>query len=78
MKAQAPDATSLDEFAAKKPEWIGIGRYDMTGFGSRGFGVDYDQRVLAMIRARYRLVKAWRQPDYAFVLLRRLPDPSHP
>jgi hypothetical protein len=61
----------LRELATKQPEWIAIVPRDMREFGSRGFGVDYDQRVAAFIRARYAVVASWKRPRSWLLLTKR-------
>jgi len=40
-------------------------------FGSQGFGIDYNQRVLALVTAKYHVTKGWRSPDGFTVLMMR-------
>lgn len=70
-----PQAESriLRELETKRPEWIAIVPRDMTEFGSRGFGVDYDQRVAAYLRTHYSRSGAERYGG--IVLLRELQLP---
>jgi hypothetical protein len=63
----------LRDLEAKQPEWIAIVPRDVSEFGSRGFGVDYDQRVMAYLHAHYSRSGAER--NGWIVLLRKLELP---
>jgi len=63
----------LRDLETKQPEWIAIVPRDVSEFGSRGFGVDYDQRVMAYLRAHYSRSGAER--NAWIVLLRKLELP---
>ncbi|HKO02169.1 MAG TPA: hypothetical protein VJ032_10770, partial [Thermoanaerobaculia bacterium] len=63
----------LRDFEAKQPEWIAFVPRDLSEFGSRGFGVDYDQRIMAYLRAHYSRSSAERHGW--IVLLRKLELP---
>jgi hypothetical protein len=70
--ARAEDAI-LRELETKRPEWIAVVPRDVTEFGSRGFGVDYDQRIAAYLRTHYSRSGAERYGG--IVLLRELQLP---
>jgi hypothetical protein len=61
----------VDELAAAKPERIAIMTRNVSDFGFRGFGVDYNQRVAALIRERYAPERAWKGAAFELLLLRR-------
>jgi len=63
----------LHELETKRPEWIAIVPRDVSEFCSRGFGVDYDQRIAAYLRAHYSRSGAERYGG--IVLLRQLELP---
>lgn len=67
----ASERAVIDEMAKKPPQLIAIVTRDVSEFGSRGFGVDYDQALLAYIRASYSLERAWSKEGFQAVLLRR-------
>jgi len=50
----------LREFAAHPPDRVLMVSRDLREYGSRGFGVDYDLRVGALLRARYHVERIWR------------------
>lgn len=71
------EAEIIKDFAAHPPEFIAVVTRAVTDFGYRGFGVDYDRRFAAMIRARYVPVKRWRLPSFELILLKNArPDSS--
>lgn len=61
----------IREMTQRPPDQVVILTRDVQEFGSRGFGVDYDQRLLALVRARYAVVQSWSRPRFELVLLRR-------
>lgn len=61
----------IDEIAKKNPQWIALVPRDMREFGSRGFGVDYDQRLVAILRAQYIVADSWRGRDWWLLLLKK-------
>ena len=63
----------LRDLQTKQPEWIAIVPRDVSEFGSRGFGVDYDQRIVAYLRTHYSRSGAER--NSWIVLLRKLELP---
>lgn len=62
----------IRDFEAHPPEQVVILTRNVAEYGSRGFGVDYGQRLLAAIRARYAVQAAWRRPQFSLLLLRRV------
>jgi hypothetical protein len=67
----AVEAEVIRDIAAHPPEQIVFLQRDMREFGSRGFGIDYDQRLVAFIRTRYVVERAWIRPKFRLVLLKR-------
>jgi hypothetical protein len=67
----AVEAEVIRDIAAHPPEQIVFLQRDMREFGSRGFGVDYDQRLVAFVHGRYVAERAWIRPRFRLVLLKR-------
>ena len=65
------EAEVIRDLAAHPPEQIVFLQRDMREFASRGFGTDYDQRLVAFIRTRYVVERSWSRPKFKLVLLRR-------
>ena len=61
----------IDEFEHKRPPWIVITNRDYREMGSRGFGIDHNQRLFAYLNAKYRVADSFREPSCAMVLLAR-------
>ncbi len=61
----------IGEFAARPPERVAIVDRDVTEYGYRGFGVDYDQQLWAYLIEKYRLERNWTMPRFRMILLRR-------
>jgi hypothetical protein len=61
----------LREFESKKPEWIALVPRDMSEFGSRGFGIDYDTRLAAYIRSNYKVAATYARPNFSLVVMQR-------
>ena len=59
------------ELQAHPPDRVAIVDRDVREYGYRGFGIDYDQRVVALLRARYAVEARWRAPRFSALLLRR-------
>jgi len=49
----------LREIAARPPDRIAIVNRDVAEYGSRGFGIDYDQRLAAWIFSNYAVEARW-------------------
>ncbi len=62
---------ALADLSARRPEWIAIVARDVSEFGYRGFGIDYDLRLSNAIRSGYRLEHKWSSPDFELLLLQR-------
>jgi hypothetical protein len=50
----------LRELSTHPPDRVLMVSRDLREYGSRGFGVDYDLRVGALLRSRYRVEEIWR------------------
>ena len=61
----------LRELTAHPPDRVLLVSRDVREYGSRGFGVDYDLRVKAFLRARYRMEAGWRGLQFEGVILGR-------
>jgi hypothetical protein len=61
----------LDELSARRPELVAVVSRHVNEFGYRGFGVDYDLRIAAFLRTRYRPIGRWQNGANWAVLLRR-------
>jgi hypothetical protein len=59
----------LRELLAHPPDRVLIVSRDVREYGSRGFGVDYDLRVAALLRARYHAGQVWRGGRFEATLL---------
>jgi hypothetical protein len=64
----------FDELLATRPEAIVILTRDLSEFGSTGFGVDYNQRLLAWIHGQYRIARAWSSPRFELRVFAPGPD----
>jgi len=62
----------LRELTAHPPDRVLLVTRDVREYGSRGFGVDYDLRIKALLRERYRMETGWRGERFEAVLLKRL------
>jgi hypothetical protein len=67
----AMEDSIIGEFKVHPPDRVAIVDRDVTEYGYRGFGVDYDQRLLAYLIATYRLDENWTKPRFRMILLRR-------
>ena len=59
------------EVEARRPQLVAVVTRSTREFGYRGFGVDYDLRLAAILRRDYAAVGGWRAGTEAAVLLRR-------
>jgi hypothetical protein len=62
----------LRELSSNPPDRVLLVTRDVREYGSRGFGIDYDLRIKALLRARYRMESGWRGERFEAVLLKRL------
>ncbi|MEO8217458.1 MAG: hypothetical protein ABI718_10300 [Acidobacteriota bacterium] len=69
--APAVENEIVTQFQTKHPEYVIVLQRDVSEFGYRGFGVDYDIRVRDLLREHYHLERAWTPPRFSLVLLRR-------
>lgn len=67
----AAEQAILSELRAKPPDRVLLVSRDVREYGSNGFGVDYDLRVIAWLRAQYHVETLWRGPRFQAELLRR-------
>jgi hypothetical protein len=61
----------LRELTAHPPDRVLLVTRDVREYGSRGFGIDYDLQIMALLRARYRMESGWRSERFEGVILRR-------
>ncbi|HSY48020.1 MAG TPA: hypothetical protein VLC46_04340 [Thermoanaerobaculia bacterium] len=59
------------ELIAHPPDRVLIVSRDVREYGSRGFGVDYDMRVIPLLRNGYRVQQEWRGGRFEAVLFRK-------
>lgn len=59
------------ELAAREPDHVAIVMRDVREYGSRGFGVDYDQRIVLFLKRNYRVEAQWRGAKFGMIVLRR-------
>jgi len=75
--AETDDATIeariIADFEAKRPECVVLVPRSLREFGAQRFGIDYDRRLAAYLRARYVAVGRTGGPDYSLLVLRRRP-----
>jgi hypothetical protein len=68
--AKVEDAI-LRELVAHPPERVAIVTRDVSEYGYHGFGVDYDLRIAAWLRANYQPERAGGSPRFMLYVLRR-------
>ncbi len=56
------------ELKTNPPDRVLLVTRDVREYGSRGFGVDYDLRVMASVRSRYRVEQLWDSDKFEAVL----------
>ncbi|HYM59797.1 MAG TPA: glycosyltransferase family 39 protein [Thermoanaerobaculia bacterium] len=61
----------LRELEANPPGRIAIVTRDVTEYGYREFGADYNARLAGWMRAHYHLAADWRAPRFRIVVLER-------
>jgi hypothetical protein len=62
----------IGEFVTRPPDLVAIVSRDVTEYGYRGFGVDYDQRLVAYLFANYRVVRNFNLPRFRMIVLDNL------
>ena len=62
----------VEELASRNPERIAIVGRDVSDFGYRGFGIDYNRSVAELIRTRYVPEKKWQLTGFELLLLRHV------
>lgn len=60
----------IEELKSRRPELIAINNRSVGEFGYRGFGIDYNQRVVAYVEKHYLAVQVWKAPDFELTLLK--------
>src|SRR5207245_11622375 len=63
----------ISEFKRNPPDRVVILSRDVREYGYRGFGIDYDRRLLAYITEHYGVVHRWNEPRFQMILLNRRP-----
>jgi len=60
------------ELTVHPPDRVLLVSRDVREYGSRGFGLDYDQRVIGLLRVRYRVQQVWHGERFEAVLFGRV------
>ncbi|HXH39884.1 MAG TPA: hypothetical protein VNN08_14740 [Thermoanaerobaculia bacterium] len=68
------EGTIMRELIAHPPDRVLLVSRDVREYGSRGFGVDYDIHVTALLRDGYRVQQEWRGERFEAILLRNAFD----
>ena len=58
------------ELTAHPPDRVAIVSRDVSEFGYRGFGLDYDQWIAAFLRERFIPEARWQAPRFSMIVLR--------
>ena len=66
----ATEDSIIGAFKASPPDRVAIVDRDVTEYGYRGFGVDYDLRLWMYLTGNYRLERNWALPRFRMILLR--------
>ncbi len=61
----------IREFAARPPDHVAILTRDVSEYGYRAFGIDYDRRLFTYIIEKYKVEKQWSESRFKMLLLRR-------
>lgn len=67
----APEQAVLAEMRRSPPAEIAVVTRDVSEYGFRGFGLDYDVEVGRYIYENYMLRRQWREPRFQAALFRR-------
>jgi hypothetical protein len=67
----AVESAIVRELTAHPPDRVLLVSRDVREYGSRGFGVDYDLRVAALLRNQYHAEQLWRGGRFEATLLHR-------
>jgi hypothetical protein len=67
----AVEGAIVRELIAHPPYRVLLVSRDVREYGSRGFGVDYDMRVMALLRSRYGVEQIWRGGRFEAILFRK-------
>jgi hypothetical protein len=65
----AVEQSIIDELLKRPPERVAIVSRDVREYGYRGFGIDYDRRVMSYLFANYRVERHWSEPRFRLVLM---------
>lgn len=65
---EAAERDVLAELQRARPRYVVMVTRDVSEFGSRGFGIDYDVALARFLTTRYAEVRAWREGRFAIVL----------
>lgn len=74
IEAAFPEIEQLivHELQTRRPEYVAIVTRDLSEFGYRGWGVDYNREAAGFVREHYRVVRGWLHDDFRLLLLRRM------
>lgn len=61
----------IEEMDRTRPELVTIVSRDVREFGSRGFGLDYNQELHRYVTGNYVVERAWVLPGFHLILLQR-------
>jgi hypothetical protein len=61
----------LAEMRRSAPDQIVFVSRDVSEYGSRGFGIDYDREIASYVSENYELTKQWRRARFEAALLSR-------
>ncbi|MGA7617361.1 MAG: hypothetical protein WBX15_19525 [Thermoanaerobaculia bacterium] len=65
----------MEEFIATRPEWVIVVGRSFREFGSKGFGVDYDQSLWRYLQLDYAPYRWWQKPRFSLVVMKRRERP---
>ena len=65
------EAEIVRELIAHPPDRVALVTRDVREYGSRGFGLDYGMRIMALLRSRYRVERVWRGERFEANLFHR-------
>ena len=60
----------IGEFRAAPPARVAIVSRDVSEYGSKGFGIDYDRRLVGYLAQKYRVEGRWLGRRFQMILLR--------
>lgn len=65
------ERSTIEEMERTEPELVALVSRDMSEFGSRGFGVDYNQALHAYVADNYVVERAWVLRGFQLILFQR-------